>query len=225
MKHMSIVASVLAMATVSLMVSSCASTARSTATRTDEPWRAGPAPMPQALKQQVVCHKGVQTPPEGIVITQLKVLEAPSKSGVWLGITNIEMNGTNKQLVICLSGYGTFDYNFQEGASDPVLGITFASDEHWLLYQGFESQGTKYGSWGLLFPGKADLSYPPGAFRGSARMTIPMWSAKSLETEQLNWGAVEKSLPLKELWFDGNKITAMQFGGTDGIVVRVVRQP
>ena len=225
MKHMSRVAFVLAMTTFFMMAPSCLTTPRAAAAQTAKRKRGQPTAMPETLKQGVVRHKGIQAPPEGIAITQVKVLRAPSRSGVWIGVTNIKLNDADRQLVFCFSGYGAFDFDFRQGASDPVLGITFQSDEQWELYQGFEWQGEKYGSWGMLLPGKADLSDSPGDFRGSGRMTFPGWNPRSLQGEEVDWSAVERFLPLTQLWLEGGKITAMQFGGAEGIAVRVVRQP
>lgn len=214
MKYTSRVTSAFGVTIASIMLSSCSTTR--------------PQFPPQSLKEPVACHKGVQPPQEGIAITAAKVLAAPSISGVWLGVTNVKMNDGERGLVFSFSGHGTFDFDFREGASDSILGITFPADAAWQLYRGFEWKGKKYGSWGLVLSRKADLSCPPGASGGCARMTRPWWRPKSIQAEDVNWSSVERALPLTQLWLDGNKITAkvtaMQFGGADGILLRVVRE-
>lgn len=225
MNHICRVASVLAVAAFSLIGLCSSTTPLTSPAPTAKPERNQPTTMPETLKRGVVRHKGSQSPPEGIGITQVKVLGAPAKSGVWIGVTNIKLNSGDKQLVFCFSGYGTFDFDFRESASDPILGITFPSDEEWEIYQGFEWQGRKYGSWGMLLPGKADLSYPPGAFRSSMRMTAPKRDPISLQAEEVNWSAIERLIPLTQLWLDGDKITAMRFGSDSDnpLVFRIVR--
>jgi hypothetical protein len=176
--------------------------------------------IPDQLKKEVICNRAHTTLPIGIDVNQVKVLTAPGSGCEWIGVANVTLKGQQKHLVFCFSGYGSFDFNFTETARDPVLGITFPSDANWTLYRGFDWQGKKYGSWGFVVPGKADLSYPEGAFRGLGRISTKQWWGNSLEKDPVEWNAVETSLPLSQIWLADGKVAAIQFGdGPDAIVL------
>jgi len=184
--------------------------------------------------QDVKTYQGSLDETNKFALTAMKTLESsPGACFPWCGVTNVTIQGKEKHLVIALDGYGTFDFNFSEKYADepwfdPLFGTTFPNDTGWHIVKGFELNGKKYGSWVFVLPGKVDLRWPPAAFRGHGRITLPRlprirYSLIRGNQYPVVWSRVETSLPLTELGLTSKgKISVLKFSSTTGEIVLYV---